>query len=371
MRLVLFVIVLALSPIVLNAQTLPEWLRVYTFDDSTVEMNTLVITPIAINVTRVRFRWTFREPQSLDGTPELKYQSELEVVELDCSNKIYRPFHFTYFDAAGNILRTIDSPGEWQKVKPGRMIEKLFVPACDLIRKKTQPPPVANEEEERLKKVAQFALDVAQYQEKEKDFKALTDRFFVPNYLDRYLHDQRTNWFLNLNRDTAAKLSREELQRFYLALMNAGYLSSLYLISQIPIDAEDPGPVEKLLPPDVLQLVRNHPYTAQYKTIAGDPDFFGENLDSVERVRTYTDLLEKINALLHEHVKTVKASDSNEWKDMIEHWNLFQPKARVCAVNCLELPAGTTIFEVNVPVFTLQVAEVNGNLKVISAKSGF
>jgi len=56
---------------------------------------------------------------------------------------------------------------------------------------------------------------------------------------------------------------------------------------------------------------------------------------------------------------------------MIEHWNLFQPKARVCAVNCLELPAGTTIFEVNVPVFTLQVAEVNGNLKVISAKSGF
>jgi hypothetical protein len=40
-------------------------------------------------------------------------------------------------------------------------------------------------------------------------------------------------------------------------------------------------------------------------------------------------------------------------------------------VNCLDLPAGTTLFEVNVPVFILQVAEVNGNLKVVSAKSRF
>jgi len=370
MRLVLFVIVLALSPIVLNAQTSPEWLRVYSFDESTIDMNTLLLTRISADINRVRFRWTFTEPQSLSGTPNLKYQSELEVFEFNCSSKLYRPFHFTFFDAEGNILRTIDSPGEWQKVQFGSMTEKLFAPACDLIRNKTQPP-TTTEADARLEKVAQFALDVAQYQEKEKDFKALTDRFFVSNYLDRYLHDQRTNWFLNLNRDTAARLSRQELQRFYLALMNAGYLSSLYLISQIPIDAEDPGPVEKLLPPDVLQLVRNHPYTARYKTIEGDPDFFGENLDSVERVRTYTDLLEKINSLLREHVKTVKASDSKEWKDIVKNWNLFDPKARVCSLHCLDLPAGTTLFEVNIPVFTLQVAEVNGKLKVISAKTGF
>jgi len=121
----------------------------------------------------------------------------------------------------------------------------------------------------------------------------------------------------------------------------------------------------------VLQLVRSHPYTARYKTIEGDPDLFGENLDSVERVRTYTDLLEKINGLLREHVKNVKASDSKEWKEMTKNWNLFEPKAKVCSLHCLGLPAGTTLFDVNIPVFTLQVAEVDGKLKVISAKSGF
>jgi hypothetical protein len=67
----------------------------------------------------------------------------------------------------------------------------------------------------------------------------------------------------------------------------------------------------------------------------------------------------------------VKASESNGWKEMLEHWDLFQPTARVCGAKCLDLPAGTTLFEVSVPVFILQIAEVNGNLKVVSARTRF
>ena len=369
MRLLLIVIVLAFSPMALNAQRPSEWWRVYTFDESTIEMNTLIVTPISPNVTRVRFQWMFREPQSLGGVPEVKYQKELEVIEFDCSAKRYRPYHTTYFDATGTIVHINDAPGEWRNVKGG-MIEKLFVPGCELIEKKLGSKP-AREENARLERIAQFAFDFWEKLQKEKDFQTVIDRYFITDYLKAYLDDDRTNWFVNLNRDVASKLSREELQRFYVALMNAGYLSTLYLTSQIPPDAEDPGPAEKLLSPDVLQLVRNHPYTAQYKTKEGDPDIFGENLDSVERVRTYTDLLEKINLLLREHVKTVKASESNGWKEMLEHWDLFQPTARVCGAKCLDLPAGTTLFEVSVPVFILQIAEVNGNLKVVSARTRF
>jgi len=371
MRLLVIVVVLAFSALAVNAQTSPEWVRVYTFDDSTIDMNTLEVTKITSTVSRVTFRWTFAEPQSLSGTPELKYQSEREVVEFDCSSKLYRPYHFTFFDAAGNIIRTISSPGEWQKVKPGSMTEKLFEPGCDLIRKKAQPPDPALDEKARLEKVTQFAFDVAGQMEKQKDFKAVIDQFFLTDYLERYLHDKRTNWFMNLSRDTAARLSRQELEQFYAALMTAGYLSSLYLISQLPPDADDPGPAEKLLPADVVLLVRNHPYTARYKTREGDADIFGDNLDSVERVRTYTDLLAQINSSLREHVQRVKASESKEWKQMQQQWELFEPRASVCSASCLDLPAGTTLFEVNVPVFILRIAEVNGTLKVVSAKSRF
>ena len=369
MRVALFVVVLWLYPLTLTAQSLPEWYRVYTFDESTIEMNTSLVTLISKDVSRVRFRWTFDQPQLLDGLSKEKYQSLLEVMEFNCSLKQYRPYHFTFYDSAGNIVRIDDSPGKWRTVTAS-MIEKLFVPGCELIRKKTEVKPRLVEEVQ-LEKVALFANDFAQLLEKTKDFKPLVDRFFVANYLDGYLRDQQTNWFLNLNRDTAAALSRQELQRFYVALMNAGYLSSLYLISQLSSDADEPASEEKLLPPDVLHLIRNHRYTAKYKIREGDYDLLGENIDSVERLRSYTDLLEQLSSLMRTHLKRVSATESKEWHAMLKDWDLYQPKVRVCARDCLGLPKGTKLFEVNVPVFHLQVAEVSGSLKVVTAITCF
>ena len=157
MRVAVFVVILWLYPLTLIAQSVPEWYRVYTFDDSTIEMNTSVVTSISKDVTRVRFRWTFDQPQLLDGLPKEKYQSQLEVMEFNCSVKQYRPFHFTFYDSAGNIVRIDDSPGKWRPVTPGSMIEKLFVPGCELIKRKTEVKPKL-EEEAQLEKVTLFAF---------------------------------------------------------------------------------------------------------------------------------------------------------------------------------------------------------------------
>jgi hypothetical protein len=370
MRVVFVVVVWLLYSATLTAQSLPEWDRVYTFDDSTIEMNTSLVTLISKDVTRVRFRWTFDQPQLLDGVPKATYQSHLEVMEFNCSQNQYRSYHSTFFDAAGNTVRIDDTAGTWRPVKPGSMIEKLFVPGCKLIKEKTDVKPARAAEEAQLEKVILFAYDFAQLLEKTKDFKPLIDRFFVTNYLDGYLHDQKTNWFLNLNRDTAAALNRQELQRFYLALMNAGYLSSLYLLSQLPPDFEGPMS-EKLLPADVLQLIKNHPYTVRYRPETGENDFLGEKIDSIERLRSYTDLLEKLSSLMRRHVERTRATERKEWQSMLEESALYHPQARVCTGNCFGLPDGTKLFEVNVPVFQLQVAEVNGSLKVVTAISRF
>ena len=353
MRVVLFVIVLTLNLIVANAQS--EWYRVYTFDESTIEMNTSLVTSISKDVSRVRFRWTFNEPQSLTGTPATRFQSQLEVLEFNCKLKSYRPYHLTFFDSTGNIVHIDDSPGEWRGVTSGSMIEKLFVTGCDLIQKKTHPTPP--EEKLRLE-VASFALAFAQDLEKTKDFKPLIDRFFVTNYLTGYLEDQHTNWFMNLDREVASKLSRQELQRFYVALMNAGYLSSLYIISQLASESEDAASAQKLLPADVRQLLKNHSFT-------------GEKIDSVGRMRTYTDLLEKISSLMRVHVRRVRAAQSENWRAMQSYWSLYQPIAQDCTSPCMGLPAGTKLFDVNVPVFRLKVAEISGNLKIVSAISRF
>jgi len=370
MRVGLFVIVFCLYPLTLIAQSLPEWQRVYTFDESTIEMNTSLVTLISRDVARVRFRWTSNQPRLLDGLPKEQYQSQLEVMEFNCSRSQYRPYHTTFYDSAGNIVRIDDSSGEWRRIVSGSMIEKLFVPGCKLIQEKTEVKPKPDNEAQ-LEKVTLFAHDFTQLLEKTKDFQSVVDRFFVANYLEGYLRDPQTNWFLNLDRDTAASLNRQELQRFYVALMNAGYLSSLYLISQMPSDSEDPASQEKLLPPDVLRLIRNHRYTTQYKSRAVNYDFLEDNINSVGRLRSYTDLMEKLGWLMRSHVKRVGATGSKEWHAMLEEWDLYHPKVRTCTENCFGLPNGTKLFEVNVPVFNLQVAEVGGTLKVVTAISRF
>src|SRR5688500_4084001 len=104
MRLTLLSFLFVVSTISLAAQKHPEWSRVYTLDEAIVEMNTSVLTRISEDITRVRFRWTFHQPQVWSGDPQLKYQSRLEVMEFNCSRRNYRPYHLTFFDAAGNTV---------------------------------------------------------------------------------------------------------------------------------------------------------------------------------------------------------------------------------------------------------------------------
>jgi surface-adhesin protein E len=376
MKLMFLLLVFVLASTSLTAQNLPEWYRIYTFDESIIEMNTSLVTFGGKDIARVRFRWVFDQPETLGGERPVKYKSRLEVMEFDCSDRRYRLHHVSLFDAAGEAIRheLVEAPDEWRTVRSGSMMVKLFEPACRLIKQKTRTP----ESDEAIKtaieleRVTRYALSFSQHLERAKNFKPIIEEFFVTNYLDGYLQDPGTNWFLNLDRDTAARVSRRELQRYNVALLNAGYLSCVYLISQYPSDSDEPVSEDKLIPPDIIQLIRNHPYTAAYKRNDGNYDYLAEKIDSVERLWSYTDLLEKVAELMQQHVVGVGAADSKEYLAIWDFTSaLYQPKARICAHDCLGLPKGTRVFEVSVPVFRLQLAEINGNLKVVSARSSF
>jgi hypothetical protein len=287
-------------------------------------------------------------------------------MELNCSAKKYRSYHLTLFDSAGNIVRIQDSPGEW-RFASGRMMEKLLVPACEFINAKNRPV-TQPDESLQLENVARYAHDFAQQLEQTKDFKTVIDKFFAAEYLNGYIHDEQTNWFNNLSRDTATKATHQELERYYVAMLNAGYLTSLYLISQGLTDAPS---MDKAIPPDVRRLIDNHPYTLRYQTQKGNYDFLAETIDDVERLRSSTDLLERIGSLMRAHVNTVKPERSPNWKAMFEDERLYQPKVGVCAKDCPGLSKGTKIYKVDVPVFHLQIAEIDGTLKVISARNRF
>ena len=142
MKILFLVLIISFSQIVIKSQTLPEWFRVYTFDDSIVELNTNYVMFSNRKTERVRFRWTYTKPQKLDSNSQLRYKSILQEITFDCSNKKYSIYDIQLYDADGKKLPVESKPKteEWQEVKFGKMIGKLFTPACKLIDLRKREP---------------------------------------------------------------------------------------------------------------------------------------------------------------------------------------------------------------------------------------
>jgi hypothetical protein len=78
-----------------------------------------------------------------------------------------------------------------------------------------------------------------------------------------------------------------------------------------------------------------------------------------------------MGASLRRRVSKFKAEQSAKYRVALDDWEenvqMYAPQVRVCQRKCLGLPEGTRLFQVNVPVSQLQVAEINGELKLVSA----
>jgi hypothetical protein len=142
MKVLLLVFAVTLSQTQSKPQTLPEWYRVYTFEDSIIVLNTDYVMFSSRKTGRVRFRWSFSNLEPLSGEPQVKYKYRLEEIECDCRDKRFRLHDVRSYDADGRLVRveTADPPDKWQEVRFGSMMEKLFRPACQLIELRKRVP---------------------------------------------------------------------------------------------------------------------------------------------------------------------------------------------------------------------------------------
>jgi len=366
MKLILLTsILLGTFPLV-GAQTSPAWERVYTFDTSIIEMNSELVTYGGKDIAHVRFRWTFDEPEGLNSDPHIKYKSQLEVLELQCTDKRYRPYEITYFDENEKPLRKeeMNPPGAWRQFGSSAIMDSLFTAGCELIGRKRNPPTLVVDRDEE--KVVKFALSFFESLRRSKDFAPIIQTFFKADYLAGYLRDHETNWFLNLDPATAQAAGAAELQRFYTASLNANYLSSIYFISQSARIGSVPD--RKLIPDDLIHFIDQHHYTAKYSRRQSNYDFIAENIDSLDRMREYTSLLEGIATLMRKHVIESRAEKSQPYLELLDEFSL---ESRTCTGECLGLPKGTKLFEIVMPIFHLQLAEVNNELKIVSLIDNF
>ncbi|HVS80372.1 MAG TPA: surface-adhesin E family protein [Pyrinomonadaceae bacterium] len=127
-----------------------KWQRVYTGEDSIIEINLSRVTFVEYNVSRkvtfgysigrVGFRTILSKPEALKEKPAVKYKSRLETIEFNCAANTtrYRLYEATLLDEKGKVIKTLgwDPSAEWKEIKHGGMMDKLSGAACTLIDEK-------------------------------------------------------------------------------------------------------------------------------------------------------------------------------------------------------------------------------------------
>jgi len=125
------------------SQKLPEWDLIYTFDDkSKVELNNDYVLFSTDKTASVRFRWSYVDSQIWVGAKSLKYRSRISEYEFDCINGRFRLRRDSLFDSGEKLLRSFDYDfkDEWNNVQSGKMMQKLYSPACKLIGFRKKEP---------------------------------------------------------------------------------------------------------------------------------------------------------------------------------------------------------------------------------------
>lgn len=125
--LLLFAFVLCPARLVAQ-QTKDKWQRVYTGEESVIDVNASNLKFEPDHILRVQFRTILSDPETLPGTPGVKYKTRLEVLDFQPNHRRYRMFETTLLDANGKELQSYSTsqPQEWRGLKAGGVTERLF-----------------------------------------------------------------------------------------------------------------------------------------------------------------------------------------------------------------------------------------------------
>ena len=131
----LIICLLGTLPISIRAQKQNDkWQRVYTGDDSIIEINGSSLRFEPNHILRVGFRTTFSKPENLVGSPGAKYKSRLETIDFKLDEQRYRLYETTLLDPQGRTLQSYAATSleDWRVLKQGGIMERLFNAALAL-----------------------------------------------------------------------------------------------------------------------------------------------------------------------------------------------------------------------------------------------
>lgn len=105
-----------------------KWQRVYTGEDSVIDINAANLRFEPNRILRVGFRTILSKHENLEGSAGAKFKSRLETIDFKANEKRYRLWETSLLDSEGKILRTYaaTSIDDWKVLKVGGVMERLF-----------------------------------------------------------------------------------------------------------------------------------------------------------------------------------------------------------------------------------------------------
>jgi hypothetical protein len=128
-------ILLSLTLTTITGQEKHNWQRVYSYEDSVVEMNEASVIFVNSDVSRVTFRTVYSKPQNMKEKPDIKYKTRLETIEYKCAQRRYRIYQVTLLDSKGKPVDSyeMDQNEEWKTARAEGIMERLMGFGCRLV----------------------------------------------------------------------------------------------------------------------------------------------------------------------------------------------------------------------------------------------
>jgi hypothetical protein len=122
-------------PVHLRAQqTKDKWQRVYTGDESVIELNASSLRFKSDYILRVQIRTVMSHPETIERTSAAKYKTRLETIDFKLNDRRYRMFETSLLDSGGKELQSYATSEmrDWRVLKSGGIMERLFYAASAL-----------------------------------------------------------------------------------------------------------------------------------------------------------------------------------------------------------------------------------------------
>lgn len=262
------------------------------------------------------------------------------------------------------------------------------------------------EEREAIQIAGQF---VKGFEEK-NNLLSLIDELYVKDFDARLrpsLNDY--SYVASVEPEVIQSAKDEDLRRFYAASLNFYYAGGfLYAVNAYngKLKGEeqhdyDP-PLNELLPPNVIDVLKTHPILARIifeaeeeerrrnSAQSGETEQRAENgseeagasgnqIESIESLRSYTNTLEKANALIRAHLKTLSVPQNwealaraiettEEKKESADNDSCDRmcPRVNILSDDFFGSPKGTRLICLRVLAFHMELVKVDGRLRILN-----